>query len=87
VEAKPIRTLDVVTVTKFLQELIHRYGYPHSIITNNGSIFKKSFSHFYRINGIRLDFSSGAYPESNGQAKRDQATTSSAPGQSCWSLG
>jgi transposase-like protein len=46
VEAKPIRMLDAATATKFLRELILRYGYPHSIITDNGNNFRKSFSCF-----------------------------------------
>jgi transposase InsO family protein len=70
VEAKPIRKLDADTATKFLQEIIHRYGYPHSIITDNGTNFNKSFSCFCRVNGIRLDLTSVAHPESNGQAER-----------------
>jgi transposase InsO family protein len=70
VEAKPIRTLDAATATKFLKELIDRYGYPHSIITDNGTHFCKSFSRFCRRKGIWLDLASVEHPESNGQAER-----------------
>ncbi|KAK1697896.1 hypothetical protein QYE76_014593 [Lolium multiflorum] len=41
VEAKPIKKCDGKTATKFLRELIYRYGYPHSIITDNGTNFAK----------------------------------------------
>ena len=41
VEVKPIRKLDGSTSVKFLKEIILRYGYPHSIITDNGSNFAK----------------------------------------------
>jgi len=70
VEAKPIRTLDAATTTKFLWELILRYGYPHNIIIDNGSNFKKIFARFSHDKGIRLDLTSVTNPESNGQAER-----------------
>ena len=39
VEAKPIKKLDGATAKKFLQEVIYRFGYPHSIITDNSTNF------------------------------------------------
>jgi transposase InsO family protein len=62
--------LDAATATKFLKELIDRYGYPHSIITDNGTNFRRSFSRFCREKGIRLDLASVAHPKTNGQAER-----------------
>ncbi|KAK1682887.1 hypothetical protein QYE76_043735 [Lolium multiflorum] len=41
IEAKPIKKLDGSTAVTFLKEIIARYGYPHRIITDNGS---KAFS-------------------------------------------
>ncbi|XP_051213036.1 uncharacterized protein [Lolium perenne] len=41
VEAKPIKKCDGKTATKFLRELIYRYVYPHSIITDDGTNFAK----------------------------------------------
>ena len=41
VEVKPIRKLDGSTAVKFLTDIILRYGYPHSIITDNGTNFAK----------------------------------------------
>jgi hypothetical protein len=70
VKAMPIRTLDVATMTKFLQDLINRCSYPYSIIIDNGTNFKKIFSCFCHTNGIWLDLASIAHPKSNGQAKR-----------------
>ncbi|XP_051209799.1 uncharacterized protein [Lolium perenne] len=71
VEAKPIKKCDGKTATKFLRELIYRYGYPHSIITNNGTNFAKGgMADFCEEKGIRLDLASVAHPESNGQAER-----------------
>ena len=71
VEAKPIKKCDGATTTKFLRELIYRYGYPHSIITDNDTNFAKGkMAEFCRDNGIRLDLASVAHPQSNGQAER-----------------
>ncbi|KAK1680954.1 hypothetical protein QYE76_041802 [Lolium multiflorum] len=72
VEAKPIKKCDGKTATKFLRELIYRYGYPHNIITDNGTNFAKGkMADFCEENGIRLDLASVAHPESNGQAERE----------------
>nr|XP_051209885.1 uncharacterized protein LOC127327143 [Lolium perenne] len=71
VEAKPIKKCDGKTATKFLQELIYRYAYPHNIITDNGTNFDKGeIADFCEKNGIRLYLASVAHPESNGQAER-----------------
>jgi transposase InsO family protein len=71
VEAKPVTKCDDKTMLKFLRELIYRYGYPHSIITDNGSNFAKgAMAEFCKEQGIRLDLASVAHPESNGQAER-----------------
>ena len=39
VEAKPIKKLDGATATKFIIDLINRFGIPHRIITDNGTNF------------------------------------------------
>ncbi|KAK1687230.1 hypothetical protein QYE76_048078 [Lolium multiflorum] len=53
VESKPIKKWDGKTATKFLRELIYRYGYPHSIITDNGTNFAKGeMADFYEEKGI-----------------------------------
>ena len=71
IEVKPIKKLDGKTAVKFLEDVINRYGYPHSIITNNGSNFAKGdFQQFCAAKGIRLDLSSVAHPQSNGQEER-----------------
>src|SRR3954470_14391751 len=71
VEAKPVRKCDGKTATKFLRELIYRYGLPNSIITDNGTNFAKgAMAEFCEEHHIRLDLASVAHPESNGQAER-----------------
>ena len=39
VEVEPIKKLDGKTATKFLQKIIFRFGYPRTIITDNGTNF------------------------------------------------
>ena len=63
VEAKAIKQLDCATTKKFLQEIIYRYGYPHSIITDNGTNFAEGqMATFYQQKGIQLDLASVAHP-------------------------
>ena len=74
VEVKPIRKCDGHTAVKFLKDIILRYGYPHSIITDNGTNFAQGeFKWFCEDNGIRLDVSSLAHPQGNGQVERMNA--------------
>ena len=64
-------SLDGSTAVKFLKDIILRYGYPHSIITDNGSNFAKgAFARFCMEKHIRLDLASVAHPISNGQVER-----------------
>src|SRR3954465_945015 len=71
IEVKPIRKCDGLTVVKFLKDIILRYGYPHSVITDNGTNFAEgAFARFCQEKHIRLDVASVAHPASNGQVER-----------------
>ena len=71
IEVKPIRKCDGKTAMKFLKDIILRYGYPHSIISDNDTDFVEgAFPRFYDEKGIRLDLASVAHPQSNGQVER-----------------
>jgi transposase InsO family protein len=71
IEAKPIKKLDGSTTITFMRDIILRYGYPHSIITDNGTNFAKgAFACFCGRSGIRLDVASVAHPQANGQVER-----------------
>ncbi|KAK1678178.1 hypothetical protein QYE76_039026 [Lolium multiflorum] len=71
IEAKPIKKLDGSTGVTFLKEIIARFGYPHSIITDKGSNFAEGiFKRYCREMGIRMDISSVAHPETNGQVEK-----------------
>ena len=39
IEAKPVKTAEAGPVIDFISGVVHRYGVPHSIITDNGSNF------------------------------------------------
>jgi hypothetical protein len=71
IEAKPIKNLVSSTAISFIRELIFRYGFPHNIITDNGSYFNsEEFRAFCASQGIRVDYAYIAHPQSNGQAER-----------------
>ena len=71
VEAEPVSKCDAATAVKFLKKLIFRFGYPHSIITDNGTnLSEGEMQKFCELNHIRLDLASVAHPQSNGQAER-----------------
>jgi hypothetical protein len=71
IEAKPIKKLDGSSTIKFFNEIITRYGVPHSIITDNGTNFAKGvFVDYCGKKGIRLDLASVAHPQTNGQVEK-----------------
>src|SRR3954464_9704281 len=71
IEAKPIKTEDSATTVSFMQGIIHRFGVPHDIITDNGSNFNSAeFKTFCWSKGIQVNFASVAHPHSNGQVER-----------------
>nr|XP_040258156.1 uncharacterized protein K02A2.6-like [Aegilops tauschii subsp. strangulata] len=70
VEAEPVSNCEVATAIQFVKKLIFRFGYPHSIITDNGTnISKGAMKEFCQREHIRIDVSSVAHPQSNGQAE------------------
>lgn len=71
VEAEPISSCDADTAIKFLKKPIFRFGYPHSIITDNGTnLSKGAMQEFCSREHIRLDVSAVAHPQSNGPTER-----------------
>src|SRR3954447_20618352 len=71
VEAEPVSKCDAETTLKFLKKIIYTFGYPHSIITDNGTNLSKGvMKRFCQREHIRLDLTSVAHPQSNGQAER-----------------
>jgi transposase InsO family protein len=56
----------------FFTNIIHRFGVPNSIITDNGMQFTgKKFLDFCDDHHIRVDWAAVAHPMTNGQVERD----------------
>jgi IS30 family transposase len=71
VEARPVTKCDGKTATKFMSDIVVRFGVPHSIITDNGSnLSLGELQDYCHRMGIRLDLASVAHPQSNGQVER-----------------
>ena len=55
----------------FFLDIIHRFGVPNSIITDNDTQFTgKKFIRFYDEQHIRIDWAAVAHPRTNGQVER-----------------
>jgi transposase InsO family protein len=55
----------------FFTDIIHRFGVPNSIITDNGSQFTgRKFLEFCDKHHIRVDWAAVAHPQTNGQVER-----------------
>src|SRR4051812_13585837 len=71
VEAEPVSNYDAATAVRFTIKVIFRFGFPHIIITDNGTnLSKGAMEEFCQREHIWLDFSAVAHPQSNGQAER-----------------
>ena len=63
IEAKPVTNCEGATAKRFVEDVIIRFGYPHSIITENGSNFSMGeLAEFCEDKGIRPDIASVAHP-------------------------
>ena len=71
IEAKPVKTAESGPMIDFISRVVHRYGVPHSIITDNGTNFTADEVKSWCKNmGIKLDYASVYHPQTNGQVKR-----------------
>jgi transposase InsO family protein len=71
VEVRPIANLRAQQAVTFFTDIIHRFGVPNSIITDNGSQFTgRKFLEFYDKFHIRVDWAAVAHPQTNGQVER-----------------
>ena len=71
IEAKPVLKLMSAQAVSFIFDIIHRYGAPNSIITDNGTQFTGTcFLEFCEAYGIRIDWAAVAHPRANGQVER-----------------
>ena len=71
IEAQPIGKIQSEQAVQFFTDIVHRFGVPNSMITDNGTQFTgKEFLRFCDDYHIRVDWSSMAYPQTNGQVER-----------------
>jgi transposase InsO family protein len=71
IEARPITNLRAEQAVSFFTDIIHRFGVPNSIITNNDTQFTgRKFLEFCDKHHIRVDWAAVAHPQTNGQVER-----------------
>jgi transposase InsO family protein len=71
IEVKPVTCPKADRVLDFLDELVHRYGPPHRVITDLGSNFNShQFWEYCENSGIDVRYVSVAHPRANGQDER-----------------
>ena len=67
---KPVKTAEAGPVIDFISGVVHHYGFPHSINTDNGSNFIADEVKNRCANlGIKLDYASVYRPQTNGQVE------------------
>ena len=71
IEARPITVIKSEQAMLFFTDIIHRFGVPNSIITDNGTQFMgKKFLWFCDNHHICVDWAAIAHPHVNGQVER-----------------
>jgi transposase InsO family protein len=71
VEVRPVTNLRAEQVVSFFIDIIHRFGVPNSIITDNGSQFTgRKLPEFCDKHHIRVDWAAVAHSQTNGQLER-----------------
>jgi hypothetical protein len=67
IEARPISRIKSEQAVLFFMDIIHRFGVPNSIITDNGMQFTdRKFLEFCNHHHIWVDWSVVAHPKTNG---------------------
>lgn len=71
VEAKPVRDASAKTAANFLMnDIIHRFGAPLTVITDNGSHFRGEFHELCEKMNIQHRFGTAYHPQTTGQDER-----------------
>jgi transposase InsO family protein len=71
IEVRPLTSIGSEQAVAFFTNIIHRFGVPNSIITDNGKIFTgKKFLDFCEGHHIRVHWAVVAHPMTNGQVER-----------------
>jgi ribonuclease HI/transposase InsO family protein len=71
IEVRPLTSIRSEQAVVFFTNIIHRFGVPNSIITDNGTQFTwKKFLDFCEGHHIHVDWAAIAHPMTNGQVER-----------------
>jgi ribonuclease HI/transposase InsO family protein len=71
IEVRPLISIRSKQAVAFFTNIIHRFGVPNSIITDNGTQFtRKRFLDFCEDHHIRVDWAAVAHSMTNGQVER-----------------
>jgi transposase InsO family protein len=71
IEVRPLNSIRSEQAVAFFTNIIHRFGVPNSIITDNGTQFTgRKFLDFCEDHQIRVDWAAVAHPMTNGQVER-----------------
>jgi transposase InsO family protein len=71
IEVGPLNSIGSEQAVAFFTNIIHRFGVPNSIITDNGTQFtSRKYLDFYEDHHIRVDWAAVAHPMTNGQVER-----------------
>jgi transposase InsO family protein len=71
IEVRPLSSIRSEQAVAFFTNIIHRFGVPNSIITDNGTQFTgRKFLDFCEDHHIRVDWAAVAHPMTNGQVER-----------------
>jgi transposase InsO family protein len=71
IEVRPLNSIRSEQVVAFFTNIIHRFGVPNSIITDNGTQFTdRKFLDFCEDHHIWVDWATVAHPMTNGQVER-----------------
>ena len=71
IEARPIFTIKSKQAVLFFLDIVHRFGVPNSIITDNGTQFtRKKFLLFCDEYHILIDWATVAHPHTNRKVDR-----------------
>ena len=70
IEVRPITRIKAEQEMLFFTDIIHRFGLPNSIITDNDTQFTgRKFLEFYDRHHIHVDWVAVAHPKTNGQVE------------------
>jgi transposase InsO family protein len=71
IEVRPLSSIRSEQAVAFFTNIIHRFGVPNSIITDNGTqVTGRKFLDFCEDHHIRVEWAAVAHPMTNGQVER-----------------